>query len=105
MVERASPVRYLAQLPSHGSYLANSGSPTMESQNESHSRRLRQRLDMAIPAVSAATAAVVTHPQFREIYPDFLITLHQLIRATVPVMETSLRRCRELADSDPVAAA
>jgi hypothetical protein len=71
----------------------------------SNSRRLRQQFERAIAEVSAATAAVVTHPQFRERYPEFMTTLHQLIRATVPVMQTSLRRCRELADADPVAAA
>src|SRR3954454_9428214 len=58
----------------------------------SNSRRLRQQFEWAIPEVSAATRAVVTHPQFRELYPEFLITLHQLIRATVPLMQTSLSR-------------
>jgi hypothetical protein len=71
----------------------------------SNSRRLRKGLEPALPEVFAITGGIVSHPRFRELYPEFLITLHQLVRATVPVMQTSLRRCRELADADPVAAA
>ncbi len=71
----------------------------------SHSRRLRQQIEWVLPEVSAATSAIMTHPRFRELYPEFLITVHQMVRATVPLMRTALKRCRELEESDPVAAA
>jgi hypothetical protein len=70
-----------------------------------NSRRLRQQIEWVLPELTAATAAVVMHPHLRELYPEFLITVHQMIRATVPLMRTALRRCRELEDTDPVAAA
>jgi hypothetical protein len=70
-----------------------------------NSRRLRQQIEWVLPELTAATAAVVMHPHLWELYPEFLITVHQMIRATVPLMRTALRRCRELEDTDPVAAA
>lgn len=71
----------------------------------SNSRRLRQPLEQVLPELVAATTAVVLHPHVRELYPEFLATVHQMVRATVPLMQAALRRCRDLADADPVAAA
>lgn len=70
-----------------------------------HSRRLRQRIEEALPELAAATTAVIRHPRFRELYVDFAVTLHQMIRASVPLMRAAHRRSVELADEDPVAAA
>src|SRR5262249_13476452 len=71
----------------------------------SNSRRLRQEIEPVLPILTNETSAVVLHPQFRELYPEFLITLHQMVRATVPLMRTALRRCQELKETDAVAAA
>jgi hypothetical protein len=71
----------------------------------SNSRRLRQQIERVLPVVSTPINELVMHPQFRELYPEFLITVHQMVRATVPLMRTALKRCRELEDADPVAAA
>jgi hypothetical protein len=71
----------------------------------SNSRRLRRQIERVLPAVSEAFAAVALHPRLRELYPEFLVCVHQMVRATVPLMRTALRRCRELEDTDPVAAA
>jgi hypothetical protein len=71
----------------------------------SNSRRLRQYIEQVLPELGASTSAIVSHPQLRELYPKWMITIHQMIRATVPLMRTALQRCRELEDSDPVAAA
>jgi hypothetical protein len=68
-------------------------------------QRLRRQIEWVLPEQSAAFNELLTHPRFRELYPEFLILVHQMIRATVPLMRTALRRCRELADHDPVAAA
>jgi hypothetical protein len=69
-----------------------------------HSRRLRQKIEQVLPELSTATTAVVMHPQFRELYAEFLVTVHQMIRASVPLMRTALRRCLGLREDDPVAA-
>src|SRR5262249_15075381 len=71
----------------------------------SNSRRLRQQIEWVLPEQSAATGNVVTHPRIRELYPEWMVVVHQMIRASVPLMRTALRRCRELEDTDPVAAA
>src|SRR4051812_37069655 len=71
----------------------------------SNSRRLRQKIEWVLPELTAATTALVKHPQLRELYPEWMVTVHQMIRATVPLMRTALQRCRELEDTDRVAAA
>jgi hypothetical protein len=71
----------------------------------SNSRRLRQRIEPALPELAATTTQMVLRPDFRELYPEWMVTVHQMIRATVPLMRAALRRCRELAAGDAVAAA
>src|SRR5262245_41758446 len=70
-----------------------------------NTRRLRDKIDQVLPELAQATTAVVMHPRFRDLYPEFAITVHQMIRASVPIMKTAHRRCLELQDKDPVAAA
>lgn len=43
------------------------------------------------------------HPAFGELYPEYLITLHGVVRASVPLMEAALQRARTL--RGPLAAA
>lgn len=69
-----------------------------------NSRRLRQKIELVLPKLADVAADLVNHPQFPELYPEFLITVHQMIRATVPLMQTALARCRELEDTDTVCA-
>jgi hypothetical protein len=71
----------------------------------SNSRRLRRSIEESLPELLAATGAVMAHPQFRELYPELLITVHQMVRATVPLMRAALQRSREIEDTDAVAAA
>ena len=73
--------------------------------NLTHSRRLRQKLEVALPELVAATTDVILHPRFRELYVEFAVTVHQMIRASVPLMRAAHRRALELASSDAVAAA
>jgi hypothetical protein len=70
-----------------------------------NSQRLRREIELALPELTAASAAVVMHPQLRALYPEWMVLVHQMIRATVPLMRAALSRCRELADADPLAAA
>ena len=43
------------------------------------------------------------HPRIREAYPEYLITVHGVIRGSVPLMESALHQARATASSDPVA--
>jgi len=54
-----------------------------------------------VPFARAYTA-LVEHPRLAELWPEYLILQHQIIRATVPLTEAALGRAREL--DDPLAA-
>ncbi len=68
------------------------------------SENLRLKIGLVLPELQAAGEALDTHPRLAELYPEYLFTLHCMIRATVPVMQTALNRARALAPADPVAA-
>lgn len=69
-----------------------------------HSQRLRQKIELVLPDHVAAATELVSHPNFRELYPELLVRMHWMVRVTVPIMTVTLNRCRELASYDPVAA-
>jgi len=69
----------------------------------SNSDRLDMKLDVARPATLQVTNELVIHPQLKEIYPEFLVRVHWLIRFSVPIMETAIEACRQQPD-DPVCA-
>jgi hypothetical protein len=46
----------------------------------------------------------VEHPRLAELWPEYLILQHEIIRATVPLTETALARSVALPDIDPLAA-
>lgn len=48
--------------------------------------------------------SLVEHPRLPELWPEYLILQHQIIRATVPLTQAALARSRELDGSDPLAA-
>jgi len=56
------------------------------------------------PVLEEAAAAVWRHPSIAGLYPEYLIALHGVVRASVPLMEEALCRARELAPGDAVAA-
>ena len=51
-----------------------------------------------------AYTALVEHPRLGELWPEYLVLQHQIIRATVPLTEAALARAREIGESDPLAA-
>lgn len=53
--------------------------------------------------LAAASTRLLTHPNVREGYPEFLITLHGVIRGSVPLMQSALHRAQAIAPHDPVA--
>ena len=66
--------------------------------------RLRRKIDLVIPPFATACTALVTHPLVAEMWPEYLVTQHEIIRATVPLTEVAAERARALAEADPVAA-
>jgi hypothetical protein len=46
-----------------------------------------------------------THPRLADIFPEYLLTLHASMRATVPLLQAGAKRAGALAADDPVAAA
>ncbi len=66
----------------------------------SHSESLRAKIDLVYDELSATGAQVVGHPAARTVYPQFLIALHSLTRASVPLMHWALAQCEELSGFD-----
>src|SRR5204863_1439089 len=49
------------------------------------SARLRAKLAVLVVPFARAYGALVEHPHLRELWPEYLILQHQIIRATVPL--------------------
>jgi len=62
---------------------------------------VRRKLAAEVAPLSAACTALVEHPRLRELWPEYLVLQHQIIRATVPLTEAALERTREL-QGDPL---
>ena len=69
----------------------------------SHSQLLRHKIALVFPKLSAAGYAINNHPAGDVVYPEYMFTIHCMIRASVPLMEAALRQSRAMTDSDPVA--
>jgi hypothetical protein len=53
---------------------------------------------------AGASHAFWTHPRLRDLFADYLVRVHTIIRASVPLMEAARDRARELGEGDAVAA-
>jgi hypothetical protein len=73
------------------------------SARQSTAAALRTTFAQAAPALRAAAAELWQRPGLGHRYPDYLRTMHGVIRASVPLMELAARRCAELGRRDPVA--
>jgi hypothetical protein len=69
----------------------------------SHSEVLRAKIRLAYPRLSAVSARFWRHPDLAELYPEFLFTVHTMIRASVPMMEEAAAAAGRLGDADPTA--
>ncbi len=65
--------------------------------------RLRRKLALVVGPYAAACESLVNHPKLRELWPEFLVLQHEIIRATVPLTEAAAERARALPDDDPLA--
>lgn len=68
------------------------------------SERLRDKLDLAYPALSAHAERIWCSPLIRQLYQTYLGTMHMIVRAAVPLMHSALEQARMRASSDDVAA-
>ena len=78
------------------------GGPAETAAAGTASSRLRRKLALAIGPFAQACTALVEDPRLAELWPEYLIVQHQIIRATVPLTEAAAERARAL-DDDPVA--
>ena len=65
--------------------------------------RLRRKIALVVQPYSAACTALVSNPRLRELWPEFLILQHEIIRATVPLTEAAAEQARALPDDDLLA--
>jgi hypothetical protein len=66
---------------------------------------LRITLAQATPPLRAAAAEIWRRPGIERRYPVYLRRMHEVVRASVPLMELAAQRCRLLGPVDPVAVA
>ncbi len=71
---------------------------------ETPSQRLRSKLDLAYPALSAHAERIWSSPSVRELYQAYLIVMHMVVRSAVPLLQGALDQARRRSSSDNVAA-
>jgi Iron-containing redox enzyme len=64
----------------------------------SHGQALRTRLELFVGPLGVATRRLFDRPDQPAVVPAMLLLCHQVMRAAVPLMTTTLARARELAD-------
>ena len=70
----------------------------------SPSRRLRATIQLAAGPFFTQSAAMMEHPDFARLYPRYLLLMHTVVRASVPLMQAARDRCLER-DGDALTAA
>lgn len=71
----------------------------------SHSQQLRAKIQLVLPQMNATSRALTGHPSIAEVIPDYMFTMHCMIRASVPLMRAARAASEERAVDDPVASA
>jgi hypothetical protein len=69
----------------------------------SRSTRLRAKIDILMPALYNMTHRLWSASDLRARYAAYLVLMHQMVRATVPLMRTALVHCDVLGEEDEVA--
>ena len=52
---------------------------------------LRLKLELVTPELAGATSRLVSDPRVAELYVDYLVACHGILRATIPLMQTAQR--------------
>ncbi len=68
------------------------------------SARLRSKIGLVSGAFGEACRGVFMHPRLDEVWTDYLVTQHTILRATVPLMTAGRDEARARASTDRVAA-
>lgn len=68
------------------------------------SARLRRKIELVLPLLVEAGRRLWEHTRIRDLYPEYLVTTHGVIRASVPLMERALVRAQAVASGDAAAA-
>lgn len=63
---------------------------------------LRAKIALGLPRLADVGDSMREHPRICSVLPEYMFTMHCIIRASVLLMEHALLRCRQLS-SDPVA--
>ena len=79
--------------------------PTSAGVTTAESERLRRKIGLLLPELAQAGRRFVEQPRVRELYPEYLVTMHWIVRASVPLMESARTQALGIAERDPVAAA
>ena len=66
--------------------------------------RVRQRIGLAVPRLSSSFHALVDSPRFEALFPRYLVLLHTVLRASVPLMREAAYRLACDGPGDPLAA-
>ena len=69
-----------------------------------NSQLVRSKIELTCSPAVLAFREFWARDDLDKVIPGFLVTLQQIMRATVPLMETARDRCAELADTDLLAA-
>ncbi len=69
----------------------------------SNSQLLRRKIGFVLDELVLASHTLTSHPHIMDIYPEYLFTIHTMIRASVPLMEAALASAKALDAKDPVA--
>ncbi len=78
---------------------AATGVPAAESE------RLRGKIALVLPDLSRAGRRLVDHPRVRGLYPEYLVHMHWIVRASVPLMEAARTHAATVDARDATAAA
>ena len=70
----------------------------------SPSLRLRRKIDLMVPPYAHACQRLIDHPRLTDLFPEYLISIHSIIRTTVPLMDAAIERAHGFGPGDPVAA-
>jgi hypothetical protein len=73
-------------------------------ESRANSDLVRGRIELCLPGLDAAFTDLWRMKPEREMTTAFLVLLHQIMRASVPLMQRAAERCDELEGSDKLAA-
>ncbi|MEM9228615.1 MAG: iron-containing redox enzyme family protein [Pseudomonadota bacterium] len=68
----------------------------------SNSQRMRLKMELTSGTMHEAFENFWARDDLAEVLPGFLVLLHQIMRASVPLMATAATKARETADQDPL---